>query len=153
MRRQGNFEREIQRRVNPMLFLCRNRLQARKMNAHPECWQIWCTSQRGEKYFVHIIKDMLGHPRDPSEIDAVALQKMDAAGVHGGRTSWIQDSVKDQKQHQEDRERLCDEHIQQWFAPGGEGHSRLRHLVRNKLVVPVQQEFSKVLHGIKRRPR
>ena len=151
--RESNFQSEIRLRVNPMLFVCRNPLQAQKMNAHPECTQVWCTSQYGERYFVHILKDMHGFPRDSSEIDVVALQKMDAANLHGGRRSWINEAADSQKKYARDRELARDRGIEDWLRPGGEGYERIKWATGNHLVVPVRQDVSKILHGRKGKPR
>lgn len=144
MAQHGNFQALIQRRVNRQLFVCRNKIQAAKLGVHPEVFQVWCRAMDGAPYFVHAIHAN-GCPRQPSEIDVVALQKMATQNVVGGtgHASWLEQMERGWSGRYQTSEEAYARRVHEWLSPGGGGYDRALHLTRNKIVVPVKQPFTR----------
>lgn len=142
-----NFTARIRRRVNRQLFLCLNKVQAAKLGIHPEVTQVWCRGTDGAPFFVHAIHSE-GFPREASEIDVVALQKMSTENVVGGtgHRSWLDEMDRGANGRYVRAEEETARRMKRWFSPGGEGFDRAMHLTKNHLVVPVKQSFDKRAH-------
>ncbi|MCH7952742.1 MAG: hypothetical protein IIC25_02525 [Chloroflexi bacterium] len=142
-----NFESLIKRRVLRQLFLCRNKVQAAKLGIHPDVRQVWCRGMDGAPFFVHAIHAE-GWPRQPHEIDIIALQKMATQNVVGGtgHTSWLDSMDKGASGRYTTAEEDFARRVKTWFAPGGEGYDRAMHMTKNHLVIPVKQSFDSRLH-------
>ena len=142
-----NFESLIKRRVLRQLFLCRNKVQAAKLGIHPDVRQVWCRGMDGAPFFVHAIHAE-GWPRQPHEIDIIALQKMATQNVVGGtgHTSWLDSMDKGASGRYTTAEEDFARRVKTWFAPGGEGYDRAMHMTKNHLVIPMKQPFDSRLH-------
>lgn len=125
----------VRRRVNSLLFVCKNKMQAAKLGIHPEVDQVWCRGMNGgDPYFVHAIHAG-GWPRQPHEIDVVALQRMSTQTVVGGtgHRSWLEEMERGWRDNYDRAEERFARSVARWFGPGGEGRARAKFLIKNQL--------------------
>lgn len=128
------FIAELRRRANnSLLFLTRNRHQARKWNIHFQCWQVWCRSVQGEPYAVLPICAERGIPREPADRDIEMVLSMSADRLHQGAKSWIGKMANQEIRRAEDRQRKGEAQSRDWLQH--EGMDRMLHRTKGRLLV------------------
>lgn len=132
---KGHFIQELRRRANnSLLFLTRNKYQARKFNIHPMCWQVWCKAINGAPYVVLPICSDAGGRRDPADMDIEAVLAMSADRTHQGRGNWAIEMASAAVKSEDHKMRRKQEESVDWLRH--EGRERLAHVTGNHLVIP-----------------
>ena len=133
--RKSDWIKAARRRCSADIFLCRNQVQAKAANVHPECLQIWDRAPHThEPYFVIAIHAS-GMPRDPSDFDIDVLQSMSSDREHQGRKGWIADLDRGAKARFDQAEEGYADRVSAHFSPGGEGYEKMMHKARQKLII------------------
>ena len=150
--RESNWIAEARRRCNPELHLVRNPVQARLLEHHPDCLQVWDVDLKGQPYWVHSIHDR-GMPRDPSEVDIMRIQKMASSSTHAGKESWIDELDRGAKHRYTETDEEWGRKMNEYFSPGGEGYEKIMYATKNRLVVATKIPGNQDHNLRKRRPR
>lgn len=129
-----SFISELKRRANnSLLFLTRNRHQAKKWKVHFMCWQVWCKSVRGDPYAVLPICSDGGIPRDPADRDIEAVLSMSADRHHSGARSWIDKMARQEIKKGEARLAKNEARAKDWMKH--EGQDRVLHRTGARLLI------------------
>lgn len=78
---------KLRRLLHSTMSVRRDPYWARRHGFHPDAYQVWDQSTRGESYVVFVCQRN-GLPIEPNEDMIAKIRAMDASVVHGGRKSW-----------------------------------------------------------------